>query len=98
MGGGYDMVGTVFGNWLADTHQSQLVALADTNGPSTEHRGQVAHLYGMYRWAPAGPVTLDGACGLESMMRIAKSIGVEPERTYKPSGPNRGETTGWIVA
>ena len=97
MGGGYDMVGTVFGHWLAATYPTELAAIADRQGPSTEHRGQVADRYGMYRWEPAGPVTLDGACGLESMQRIARELGVELERTYKRTGPNRGETTGWVV-
>lgn len=98
MGGGYDMVGTVLGSWLQDTHQTELRAIADAHGPSTEHRGQIADHYGMYRWEQDGPVTLDGACGLDSMTRIAREIGVSMERTYKPTGHNRGETTGWFIA
>lgn len=96
-GGGYDMVGTSLGQWLADTHQDELRAIADKYGPSTEHRGQIADHYGMYRWETDGPVTLDGACGLESIQRIAREIGLELERTYVHTGPNRGNTTGWIV-
>ena len=96
-GGGYDMVGTSFGNWLADTYQDRLVKLARERGPSTEHAGQVADTYGMYHWADDRPVALNGACGLECMLRIAKDIGLEVERTFKPSDRNRGETTGWII-
>ena len=96
-GGGYDMTGTSFGNWLADVRQPQLKALAAEHGVSTEHRGQVKDFYGMYQRESDGPVTLDGACGLESMMRVAKAVGLDVERTYVKEGPKRGDTTGWVI-
>lgn len=96
-GGGYDMTGTSFGHWLADVRQPQLKALAAEHGVSTEHRGQVKDFYGMYQWEPNGPVSLDGACGLESIMRIAKAVGLNIQRTYVEEGTTRGETTGWII-
>lgn len=96
-GGGYDMVGTSFGRWLGDVKQAELQALADKHGPSAQHRGQVAGFYGMYRWEKGDEVTLDGACGLESIITIAKAVGLTIERTFVPTGPNRGNTTGWII-
>ena len=96
-GGGYDMTGTSFGHWLTDVRQSELRALAAKHGVSTEHRGQVKDFYGMYQWEPDGPVVLDGACGLESMMRVARAVGLGIERTYVEAGAKRGETTGWVI-
>lgn len=99
MGGGYDMVGTVFGEWLQETHQDELVQLAAREGWEDPQatRKQVKGFYGAFAY-PDGKIILDGGCGLESMRRIAEVIGVQLERTYKPTGRNRGETTGWFVA
>ena len=105
MGGGYDMTGTVFGEWLADTHQTELRAWAAALGATADENGRtpVPDHYGAFlvpasKHVPlASRVLLDGACGIESMLRIAKALGLKLERTYKPSGPSRGETTGWLV-
>lgn len=99
MGGGYDMVGTVFGEWLQETHQPELVELAAREGWEDPEatRKQVKGFYGAFAY-PDGRIVLDGGCGIESMMRIARALGLEIERTYVPKGRNRGDTTGWLVS
>lgn len=87
MGGGYDMIGTVFGDWLKDVYQAELQA----------NRAVVTGMYGA-RSREDGSVSLDGACGLECMLDIAKAIGLEVEREYVKKGRNRGDTLGWFVA
>ncbi|HKN42978.1 MAG TPA: hypothetical protein VJW23_03575 [Propionibacteriaceae bacterium] len=99
MGGGYDMVGTVFADWLSDTHRDELRDWAGPLGwenPEATVK-QVKGFYGAIQM-PTGRVRLDGACGLDSIMRVARALGLEIERTFKPTGPSRGETTGWFVS
>lgn len=108
MGGGYDMAGTVFAAWLQDVHQDALVSIADrayyrAGTEWTTPDADRGDLYGMR--ASLKPenlrplhVYLDGGCGLDSIMRIAKAIGLEVTREFRHSGRNRGETTGWLVS
>lgn len=91
-GGGYDMVGTCFGQWLADVYQEQLQAAGKV----------VTDLYGAKVYNSGAPnydtrVSLDGACGFESMLKIAEAIGLEVEREYVKKGRNRGQTIGYYV-
>lgn len=97
-GGGYDMLGTVFGQWLADVFQEQLHAHVITL--SLEDCGyQVAgylknkELYGL-TLTPKNTVQLDGACGLSSMVRIAEAIGLEVSYNHD----KRGRTIGFFVS
>ena len=101
IGGGYDMIGTVFGKWLETYYQEKLQAvkarahyISDENGTVSNPRTD--SLYGM-RWTKDNKVSLDGACGLECMIRIAEAIGLEVERDYIAKGRRRGETIGWFV-
>jgi hypothetical protein len=80
MGGGYDMIGTVFGNWLKTRFADRLAA------------ADIAKYYGA-RKRDDGSISLDGACGLESMLDIAKVIGLSTTRTSN----RKGHTTGFIV-
>lgn len=73
MGGGYDMVGTVFGQWLQHNYMEQLKTLAPRKG----NEG----FYGLFEM-PTG-IRLDGACGLECMIKIAKAIGIEAKTIWK---------------
>ena len=100
MGGGYDMVGTVLAAWLTDTHQDALRPLAGqafyTYGdgiPYTRAEDERTALYGMAHNVTTDRVSIDGACGVESVRRIAKAAGVK--LTSLPS--KRGETVGWVV-
>lgn len=101
IGGGYDMIGTVFGEWLQDNYQEQLQAIKARSHYITDENGTQANprtdnLYGM-RWKTDNIVSLDGACGIESMIRIAEAIGLEVERDCIKKGQRRGETVGWYV-
>ena len=97
-GGGYDMVGTVFGKWLAETFQDELKAHVKTL-PMVDCGYQVSGylktegLYGL-NVTPRGDIQLDGACGMSSMETIARAIGLTVERTYN----RKGHTTGFMVS
>ena len=91
VGGGYDMVGSVFAQWLACAYPERLAAIADrahnvhTPGRSGHERSDVpasVSLYGLTRTAGTSAVHLDGGCGLESMRAIAQAIGVEVQSVY----------------
>jgi hypothetical protein len=60
-GGGYDMTGKVFGNWLALNYQNNLRTSA-----------QVKMQYGVSENGKS--VILDGACGIDSMIKIANCL------------------------
>lgn len=60
-GGGYDMKGTAFGDWIEKQFQSELKKL----NPSD--------FYGMRVYD--GEVVLDGACGFSSIERIVNALG-----------------------
>lgn len=92
-GGGYDMIGTVFGDFLAAEHQDALRQLAAESVPyaQTSHRCH-PELYGLFFRAD-GSAYCDGACGIESMRRIAEAIGLEVQW----EGNKRGHTIGYFV-
>lgn len=111
MGGGYDMVGTVLADWATETHQDRLLKLADrafyvapADGGIRRTDDESSAFYGLYRYEygdarPIAPVrvSIDGACGQSSVERILTAAGIRLTRTFKASGRNRGETTGWLV-
>lgn len=100
-GGGYDMIGTVFGDWLESEFQAELVELS--KGLELELYGdgktgirvptRKAGLYGFFV-NPNGSVTLDGGCGITSMKQIAEAIGLEVQW----EGNKKGHTIGYYVA
>lgn len=101
MGGGYDMTGSAFGEWLQTTHQDRLTDIAArahmtwTNkgeGPWS-HVSSERGLYGMSYYTHDGRVVLDGACGLSAMERIAEEVGLKVKHTVNASG----HTTGLII-
>ena len=92
-GGGYDMTGTVFGDWLAARHQDALKALHTESEPYAQtSRRKHPKLYGLFFRAD-GSAYCDGACGIESMIRIAEAIGLSVRRTHN----RKGHTTGFHV-
>lgn len=95
-GGGYDMLGTSFGEWVTEVHQAALRNISEHAYAYYDQAGDRQHneggLYGMTRQSD-GRVTLDGGCGIDSMTRIAKAAGLELQRTWD----RKGNTTGWIV-
>jgi hypothetical protein len=103
-GGGYDMLGTSIGEWLADNYQAELLAIKDqayTRWTET-HTGpwdQVTNkdgLYGMNYYVTGNRIVLDGACGISSIETIAKAAGIKLERTYGRG--HGGGTTGYVVS
>lgn len=102
-GGGYDMVGTVFGAWLQDVYQERLQEFCDFHKDdlidccySVGGYFRLPNLYGLTLKVEAGgktKVTLDGACGIESMRRIAEAIGLEVQW----EGNRKGHTIGYFV-
>jgi hypothetical protein len=91
-GGGYDMIGTVFGDWLQDRYQDRLITIADradaeyilnADGSygAREKNDSRDSLYGMTavrtHKMTSTKVHLDGGCGIESMRRIAEAVGLE---------------------
>jgi hypothetical protein len=101
-GGGYDMTGSAFGEWLQTTFQDRLTAISNRahmvwtdkgNGEPWKHVSSERGLYGMSFYTHDGRVVLDGACGLSSMERIAEAIGLSVKHTVNASG----HTTGFII-
>ena len=103
-GGGYDMVGTVLGEFLADQYQYRLKEIKnrapargctdsgkwhrfDNNEPDT--------LYGMFWNMDKDRVLLDGACGVNSMIKVAEAIGLEI--SYKPTVGRSRTSNGFYV-
>lgn len=91
------MIGTVFADWLQDVYQAELMELVKTI-PMVDCGYQVKgylkneKLYGL-NVTPKGAVTLDGACGLSSMITVCDALGLDVERT----GNRKGHTTGFYV-
>jgi hypothetical protein len=94
-GGGYDMEGTSFGDWIDTRFQAELLDLAnrepvdkynkDTSNwervpTDNKYRGSGSEFYGLAAYTKGGEivkVTLDGACGFESIRRIFNALGLE---------------------
>ena len=92
-GGGYDMVGTVLGDFLECEYQDDLKALV-ADLPKVPYgstsRLQIAEsvnpsFYGL-TIRPDGSVCLDGACGFDSMRRIARALGLSLETETNKKG------------
>lgn len=73
VGGGYDMIGSVIGDFLTAEFQEPLRRITAYYNPdmSINESG----LYGAYR-NKDGSISIDGACGVESVRRIADAIGL----------------------
>ena len=98
-GGGYDMIGTVVADWLVAEHHDRLSALVCSLDLEPINHYTVAGylkapaLYGL-TVCPDGRVTVDGACGLSSVERIANACGIELQRL----GNRKGHTVGFIAS
>lgn len=111
-GGGYDMIGTVVGDWLQDRYQDRLLKLAQAPSRIATflYRDEVGDLQRLKESAdrknvlyattfyPANRkketyVSLDGACGIESIRIVAEAIGVKLNSTTN----RKGHTDGFIV-
>ena len=97
-GGGYDMIGTVFGMWLTEQHQERLKKLfADRPTEDCKYQvpgyNKIPGLYGI-TLNPKGEAHCDGGCGINSMVSIAEAIGL----TVQTTSNRKGRTDGFIVS
>lgn len=82
VGNGYDRLGTCLGMFLQDAYQGKLLQLAPLayhvyDGKTFSDNGHTGgKLYGMTHNTKQGTVTLDGGCGFESMLKIARHAGL----------------------
>lgn len=83
-GGGYDMLGSVFGQWLMANYREKIIQL-------TPH--QDGGFYGLNRYS-TGSWHLDGACGLDCVKTIAKAIGLDVQSIWNE---RKKTTTHFIV-
>lgn len=99
MGGGYDMIGTCFGNWLAETYQERLLAIKEKafrvwSAQLDKHVDTSESLYGMTHYSDKNVIDLDGGCGIQSMIKIAEAIGLEVQSVSN----KKGQSIGFIVS
>jgi hypothetical protein len=100
-GGGYDMIGTVLGQWLATNFQDELLkmtrkagAVFTKKGGYKSYNGKSGKFYGMTYFKDDNRVSLDGACGTSCMIAVAEALGFEVQW----EGNRKGHTTGYIVS
>lgn len=102
-GGGYDMIGTVIGQYLQAEHCEAIMSLVkrlmsdpdkfEDAGYSVGGFVKFPDLYGMVYNTRTGNVSLDGACGVSSMQAIGEAIGISWQRL----GNRKGQTTGYVI-
>ncbi len=97
-GGGYDMLGTVFGQWLYANYKEKLNTLVPYDPQYSDkfyqERGYYQALgnYGLFQYNEE--FYLDGACGLSCMISIASKIGLNVKQLRDRKGCY---TIGFIV-
>ena len=104
-GGGYDMIGTVVGDWLNAEFQERLQQLAafahaswDTATKTRSTSQEPGAFYGLtatYKNGVLQRATIDGACGIESVIRIARAAGIDLERVASRKGATTGFWATW---
>jgi len=92
-GGGYDMQGTCFGDYIANNYQDRLQKLNANYGSNDKIKG----FYGLIiskegkrlnKYRPGARVSLDGACGFSSIKTIAEKIGLTLEYIHGSKNEN----------
>lgn len=83
VGMGYDMVGSLFGQWLNSNYEDKLTKLAQDNAhkmTSPGYFGSETDFYGLYAiLGDNGEVVkgyVNGMCGLSCVRRLARMVGV----------------------
>jgi hypothetical protein len=98
LGGGYDMIGTVLGEWFEATYQDKLkdlvtsIEMVDAGYAAKGYKKSVKGLYGLTE-RPDGTVILEGSCGQSSMQTIIEACGF----TVGRDGNKKGHTVGFFV-
>ena len=99
MGGGYDMVGTVVGDYLQEAFQKELLSIADQSAATCSkadgYKSNDKALYGVCWHKDDNRVSINGACGLESVKRIAEAVGVSITDNYNK---RKQATEGFFVS
>ncbi len=92
-GGGYDMKGTVLGEFIQNTYADRIVKLkadASNYGLAFYGMNHDGSSFNKETWAPGDAVYLDGACGMSAMQSIMLKIGLNSE--WGAIGRGGGET------
>lgn len=98
-GGGYDLLGTVFGEWLKCNYLERLKALKPYDEKySMDFYNQHGYQpqqenYGLF--CRNENLSLDGGCGLDCMISLARKIGLKIERNYNRK---RNCTEGFLIS
>jgi len=99
MGGGYDMIGDTLGQFLQAEFQDRLQVISERAGSVYSKEGgykslerNTGRLYGMTHNLDIGKVSLDGACGVSTMIEIAEAMNI----SISYIGNKRGQTTGFM--
>lgn len=93
-GGGYDMEGTVIGDWLMFAFQDRLLKYCRENFPEGKTSGQPFSGVSYYTVESHGKesVHCDGAAGKNAMENIASAIGIK----FQWKGETKN-SSNWIV-
>ena len=92
-GGGYDMQGTCFGDYIEKNYQERLQKLNANYGSNDKRKG----FYGLVisknhkrinKYKSGAIIQLDGACGFDSMRQIAEKIGLKLEYIHGSKSGN----------
>lgn len=85
-GGGYDMLGTSFGRWLMANYAERLKSLVPYDEAYSmrtyEDYGYQPRQENYGLFCRDGNWCVDGACGLECMISLARKIGLEVKTLY----------------
>lgn len=92
LGGGYDMCGKVFGHWLMAEYGDKIKEQVIPYGYDNENAKD--GIYGFF--TKDGRYWLDGACGIDCMISIAKAIGLQVSYITRPAR-KRNEIIGYTV-
>lgn len=90
-GGGYDMKGTVFANYLQEVYQDRLQALNSNDFYGMwfyKNNGTAVERVDTYKESNKKGAYLDGGCGMDAMRKISKAIGLEMEYSNSLSDKN----------
>lgn len=93
-GGGYDMIGTVVGEWLFANYKDKLIEMLIPY-PQGEQLTDNDN-YGWFLAKSTNQYYIDGACGIDCMIKLARKIGLKINRLHSNSD-RRGYTIGYIV-
>ena len=95
LGGGYDMIGTVLGDWFETEYQDDLTALVTTlqleHYVGTTKRPANA-FYGLFV-RDDNSVYIDGACGISCVLDIIRACGYKT----KTCSDKNGRTESFLV-